>query len=257
MGSVTMQEIAGAVRSLGLSGMPVCVHSSLRSFGWVEGGPDAVIDAFLAEGCTLMVPTFSYHFNVAPPADDRPRRNGRSYQEGLPEPDGSRIFVPESPEVSREEMGAIPATVLGRVGRVRGNHPLNSFTAVGPLAHELVRHQTAIDVYAPLDRLVENRGLVLLMGVGLDTMTLLHRVEQRSGRRLLIRWGTEPRGTSPARAMRRLFQRLSQAGRRTCRDRAQLARGRQPVARVFGLGHPRAGSHGYSGRSGDNPLRAA
>ena len=36
---VTERDIALAIEKLGLSGKPVCIHSSLRSFGWVEGEP--------------------------------------------------------------------------------------------------------------------------------------------------------------------------------------------------------------------------
>ena len=35
------------------------VHSSLASFGRVEGGAAAVVQAFLDEGCTIVVPAFS------------------------------------------------------------------------------------------------------------------------------------------------------------------------------------------------------
>jgi aminoglycoside N3'-acetyltransferase len=35
---VTTSDIRLAIRNLGLAGRPLCVHSSLRSFGWVEGG---------------------------------------------------------------------------------------------------------------------------------------------------------------------------------------------------------------------------
>ena len=59
---MTKQEIINGLRSLGLKeGDLVLLHSSLYSLGHVEGGPDAVIDAFLetigAAG-TLLVPVF-------------------------------------------------------------------------------------------------------------------------------------------------------------------------------------------------------
>lgn len=57
---VTQDEIQAALRRLGMAGQPVCVHASLRSFGKVAGGAPAVMAAFLAEGCTLLVPSFSY-----------------------------------------------------------------------------------------------------------------------------------------------------------------------------------------------------
>ena len=66
--TVTEQEIRAALRTQRLSGQAVCVHSSLRSFGHVDGGAHAVVMAFLGEGCTLLVPTFTSAFEVAPPA---------------------------------------------------------------------------------------------------------------------------------------------------------------------------------------------
>ncbi len=43
------QTIQDGLRGLGLgAGDLVVVHSSLSSFGWVDGGADAVIDALLA-----------------------------------------------------------------------------------------------------------------------------------------------------------------------------------------------------------------
>ena len=62
--TVTEQEIRDALRSLDLSRRDVCVHSSLRSFGRVEGGARAVVGAFLEEGCTVLVPTFSSVFEI-------------------------------------------------------------------------------------------------------------------------------------------------------------------------------------------------
>ena len=56
------QEISAALQEMGLKKADkVLRHSSLLSLGQVEGGPDAVIDAFLdvlgSEG-TLLVPVF-------------------------------------------------------------------------------------------------------------------------------------------------------------------------------------------------------
>ena len=51
---VATQDIREAVRDLSLSGHPLCIHSSLRSFGWVDGGALAVVYGLLAEGCTII-----------------------------------------------------------------------------------------------------------------------------------------------------------------------------------------------------------
>ncbi|MFZ5825622.1 MAG: AAC(3) family N-acetyltransferase [Bacillota bacterium] len=193
---LTLESIREAVSNAGLSGKAVCLHSSLRSFGPVDGGPDTVIDGFLAEGCTLLVPAFAYGFGVSPPEDPamRPARNGTTYYDFPPAPPGPpSVYTPESPFISRS-MGAIPAALIGREGRVRGGHPLNSFAALGPLAAELVAGQRPLHVYAPLEALTRLGGSVVLAGVGLTRMTLLHLAEQRAGRTPFRRWYAGPQG---------------------------------------------------------------
>jgi aminoglycoside N3'-acetyltransferase len=62
---VTQQDIRQGLLRLGLKGGDtVLVHSSLSSFGWVEGSASAVVEALLQvlkEGGTLIAPTFSYY----------------------------------------------------------------------------------------------------------------------------------------------------------------------------------------------------
>ncbi len=95
-------------------------------------------------------------------------------------------------------MGLISATVVAWPGHVRGYHPLCSFTAVGPLAPLLISGQKPSDVYAPLKRLAKAKGSIILMGVGLDKMTLLHLAEQRAGRTLFRRWANDLTGAPMA-----------------------------------------------------------
>jgi aminoglycoside 3-N-acetyltransferase len=79
---VAESDIRQAIVELGLSGTVLCVHSSLRSFGWVERGADAVIDALLAEGSTILVPTMTWEYGTGPPPgrELRPARNGFDYE---------------------------------------------------------------------------------------------------------------------------------------------------------------------------------
>jgi aminoglycoside N3'-acetyltransferase len=187
---VTIDSIQNAARSLGLSGRPICVHASLRSFGWVEGGPQTVIDGLLAEGCTVVVPTFSWDsFAVDPLLHQQPARNGSDYVAQPRERAGThRIYTPDSTELDQADMGAIPAAVLAMPDHVRGNHPLCSFSAVGPLARELISAQAPLRVFGPLELLADRHGTIILMGVGLDSMTFLHLAEQHAGRNLFRRW---------------------------------------------------------------------
>src|SRR5688500_10367636 len=197
--SVALADIRSALRRLGLSGQPVCAHSSLRSFGHVEGGARTVVDAFLAERCTLMVPTHSYAFSVRPLPHQRPERNGTRYHfpPDAPAEPGDPVAAPpifqtSSTEISREDMGAIPAEVVAMPGRVRGNHPIGSFTAIGPLADALISVQQPLDLFAPHEALVQHRGWLLLIGVTLRRMTFLHFAEKRAGRTPFRRWANGP-----------------------------------------------------------------
>jgi aminoglycoside N3'-acetyltransferase len=193
---VDKREMNRAIVELGLGDLPVCVHASLRSFGWVEGGADAIVDSLLANGCTVVVPSFTSAFAISPPQHLRPPQNGFDYdrveQKGS---ESSTVYTPETSEID-SSLGAVPKAVLARPGRARGNSPLNSFAAVGPLAERLVAGQTTVDVYAPLDALSSAGGTVVLMGVGLDRMTLLHLAEHQAGRTLFRRWAKDANGES-------------------------------------------------------------
>ncbi len=194
--SVIQNDIRRAIHELELVDLPLCVHSSLRSFGWVEGGSKTVIEGLLAEGCTLMVPSFSDEFEVAPPRNRRYPRNGCSYETDFPAIDGrAGVFTTETLAIEAG-LGAIPEAVVADARRARGNHPLNSFAAIGALAVGLVGDQTPLDVYAPLRALAARDGWVVLMGVDLTSMTLIHLAEAMAGRTLFRRWAIGANGTT-------------------------------------------------------------
>ncbi len=196
--TVVMNDIRRAVRTLGLSGRPVCVHSSLRSFGRVEHGATTILQGLLAEGCTVLVPSFSIAaFAIEPPAsaEMRPARNGLDYEGSTTFylAGGRDTYRPDTREIDLS-MGAIPAAVVNWPERIRGDHPLNSFAAIGPLARLLLQDQNFTDVYAPLRALTERNGAIVLMGVGLERLTFLHYAEQAAGRIPFRRWANGPDG---------------------------------------------------------------
>jgi aminoglycoside 3-N-acetyltransferase len=189
---VTARDISGAVQALDLSGRPLCIHASLSSFGWVEGGAGAVVDGLLAEGCTVMAPTFSWVFAVAHPGTG-PAQNAWDYEEYSGHTTGmDRVYTTDTSEIDRDDMGAIAAEIVARPGRSRGDHPLCSFAAVGPLAEALTQGQRALDVWSPLRALAQMGGSAVLMGVGLERMSLLHLAEQMAGRNQFRRWANGP-----------------------------------------------------------------
>lgn len=157
--SVTRSDIARALRGAGLRpGDRVLLHSSLSSMGWVEGGADAVIDAFLdvldpRQG-TLMVPTF-----------------------GLCEGPWDPARVPSS-------TGRITETLRLRPQAIRSIHPSHSVAAIGRDAARLTAghlEAEANGVGSPIDRLAQSGGYVLLLGVGHDRNTTIHTAEVYAG----------------------------------------------------------------------------
>src|SRR5207249_7300440 len=170
-------EFLGALGTLKLSSVPLCIHCSLRSFGWFEGGTPAIVECLMAQNCTALVPAFSYQFLVPPPPEQRPTRNGWDYSSVANSPgNNSMVYSPESTDIDRD-MGALAAEIVAQPGRYRGDHALNSFAAVGPLAHRLISKQGPLDVYGPLKELAAADGFIVLMGVGPEKMTLIHLAE--------------------------------------------------------------------------------
>lgn len=183
---VSVQEVIEGARAADLADLPIFVHSSLSSFGCVENGADTIIDGLLQLGCTVVVPTFTSDFELQPPPERCLTRNAWNYDDQALDV-RSDIFDPLQNYVS-PGMGIIPSTLLRRRNRVRGSHPTNSMTALGPLAKEIVCGQTFLDVYAPIQKLADLGGKFLLMGVGLTAMTAIHLAERLSGRELFRRW---------------------------------------------------------------------
>mgnify|MGYP000076626172 CR=1 FL=1 len=194
---LTKNDFIKAIKTNGLAGKCVCVHSSIKSFMMdIKGGVQTIIQAFIDCGCTLMVPTFSFYaFTIKPPENMKPKRNGVDYNKleflNFYSP---KLFTPESKEIDKDKMGLLPYTVVNTEGRVRGEHPLCSFTAIGPFANDLIKGQKNMDVFAPLRELALFAGFVILMGVDLNRMTLLHLAEQMAGRKMFLRWANNING---------------------------------------------------------------
>ena len=120
-----------------------------------------------------MVPTFSHVYVIPPPEGQRLERNYPD-DEAFDEPVRGRdmVYTCDSQEIDTP-MGALPVALLAMEGRARGYHPLCSFSAVGPAAHDLVASQSPLDIYGPARELARMDGLVVLMGVGLTRVTAL------------------------------------------------------------------------------------
>jgi len=149
---VSKEDIKSGLRQLGLKpGALVMVHSSLSSFGYVEGGAETVIDALLemvGEEGTVMVPTYS--------------TNRRRLDTGEEE------FLPYDAENTPVWTGIIPETFRKRTEAIRSANPTHSLAAIGPKTKELIEG---------LHRLVELDGFVLMLGIDLRTNSAMHLSE--------------------------------------------------------------------------------
>ncbi|MCL2426977.1 MAG: AAC(3) family N-acetyltransferase [Oscillospiraceae bacterium] len=192
--TVTKGDIKKSILESKLNNKTLCIHSSLKSFGEVIGGANTVIDAFLESGCTILAPAFQYDFQI--PAIENIEQNGDYEYENSLKPH-HRIYSTNISNITAD-MGAIPKAMVNTKGRHRGNHPSDSFVALGPHAEELICVQTFENVYGPFQKMIEMGSKIIMMGVGLNKMTAIHYAEQLSGRELYVRWALDHNG-NPAR----------------------------------------------------------
>ena len=177
---VTVDRLAADLRELGVeAGDARLVHSSLRELGWVAGGPQAVVDALqrvVTDAGTLTMPAHSTQYSdpsvwSAPPVPDHWVEQIR---EGMP---------PYRPEVTPTRgMGAIPECFRTYPGTRRSRHPLYSFAAWGAGNAEIVDDHSfanGLGEDAPLARVYDRGGSVLLLGTAYETCTSLHLAEYR------------------------------------------------------------------------------
>lgn len=157
---VTRQDIIDGLLRLGLGpGSILVVHSSLGSFGYVDGGAETVIAA-LEETVTrsglVIMPTHSLCLKGRPDVG------------------------PFDPVTSEAYTGTIP-NVFRRQGDVRRSlHPTHSDAAWGDRAEKLLadhERRGPVGADSPLDRAARWGGQVLFLGTGHGANTTLHLAE--------------------------------------------------------------------------------
>jgi aminoglycoside 3-N-acetyltransferase len=169
---VSEEDIKAGLRKLGLKrGDILGVHSSLGSFGYVEGGADAVIDALLevvGEEGTIVMPTHSTNLAEV-------KRTPEEIAIGVAWLYKILRFDPKETPCTT---GIIPETFRKRRGVRRSLHPVVSLAAAGPKAGEIIEagREGALEGW---EKLLEWDGYILLIGVGLEVCTAMHLAERR------------------------------------------------------------------------------
>ncbi|AJY75901.1 AAC(3) family N-acetyltransferase [Paenibacillus beijingensis] len=135
------------------------VHSSYKSIGEVEGGPDTILDAltdYMKNGL-LVMPTHTWSY----------------IDENNP-----RFHVQDSPSC----VGILTELFRKRPGVVRSLHPTHSVAALGKDAEAFVTGNEKCDTpcgpQSPWGKLLERKATIMLLGVDLRRNTFMHGIEE-------------------------------------------------------------------------------
>jgi aminoglycoside 3-N-acetyltransferase len=190
--AVTTRDIRAGLEQLGLTrSSAVIVHSSLSSFGHVDGGADAVVDALMATCGTLLLPGATSHTTGVPAPPNLVRENNASsnapdwasFDAGLSK---AAHFHQDLP--INANLGMIPETVRRTRRHVRSSHPYFSYIATGAGADDLIAAQRLDWPLGPIEALWQRGGHVLQLGVSHVTNTTIHLGEQLLGRARFYRY---------------------------------------------------------------------
>ncbi|MEO8358173.1 MAG: AAC(3) family N-acetyltransferase [Chloroflexota bacterium] len=158
---LTFEKLVEGFRNLGVEdGDTLLVHSSYKSFGELDGGPQTVIralEAALGVQGTLIMPTFNFDFNKGVPWDVRttPSRMGVLTELVRKDPRAKRVF-----------------------------HPFYSFAILGKHAGMLgsLRYKSAYERNSLFGELRDLNGKIMVIGLSYtNSMTFFHHIEQMEG----------------------------------------------------------------------------
>ncbi len=159
--SVTLKDIKLSLERFGFCrGDRIMVHSSLSSFGWVEGGAETVIKALMelvGEEGTILMPSFNH---------------------GTPfESCGAGFYDPyETPCIN----GKIPDTFWRMDGVYRSLDPTHPFAAWGKDALRYTKHHhltLTMGEDSPLGLIMRDGGYQINFGTTHSTTTAKHLAE--------------------------------------------------------------------------------
>lgn len=159
---VTKQDIFAMLEGVGIRpDDKVTIHTSLKAVGPIEGGAEALLDAlreYLCDGL-LLVPTHTW------------------------------LGIRERDYYDRERtepcIGVFPNIAAFHPDGVRSYHPTHSVVVFGKGAADYVAQEKTYTTGTPADnclsRLYQEHGKILLLGVGFESNTYIHAVEEHLG----------------------------------------------------------------------------
>jgi aminoglycoside 3-N-acetyltransferase len=160
---IETDQLEAELKKMGISeGDHVAVALSFKSIGFVNGGPDALIDALIdtigSKGTIMM----NAHTNYFP----------------ISEIDPNFIFDNETVPLT----GIVPQKLLKRKGSIRSRHPMFSVVAIGHLAGYLTEgHDECSNPYLPLEKLAQIGGKCLFIGIEGRLVAVRHEAQRRAG----------------------------------------------------------------------------
>jgi len=172
---ITRTRLVHDLRQLGVApGQVLMLHASVKSVGWIVGGPNVIIEALL----DVLTPSGTLMMYVG-------WQDGTYEMAQWPE-EKQRAYLEECPAFDpATSRGVAEWSILNDClrtwpGAHRSANPEASMVAVGAAAEWLVADHPLQYGYgwgSPLEKLVEIGGSVLLLGSPLDAVTLLHYSE--------------------------------------------------------------------------------
>jgi aminoglycoside 3-N-acetyltransferase len=175
---VTHSQLVDELTALGVApGQIVMVHASVNAIGRIMGGPNVLVQALL----DALAPTGTLMMYVG--WEDIP-----DFVSNLPPAVQQEYYAehpPFDPRIARamRDHGILAEIVRGWPSARRSLNPEASVAAIGARAEWITQDHPLNYGYgagSPLEKLVEARGQVLMLGAPLDTLTLLHYAENRA-----------------------------------------------------------------------------
>jgi aminoglycoside 3-N-acetyltransferase len=144
------------------------------------------LGALLEHFNTIIMPTFTYKTMIIP--EDGPPDNAIEYGTMKDLNKMAEFFYNDMP--ADKLMGVVAETLRQHREARRSGHPILSFSGVN--ADEFIETQQINAPLAPIAKLADQDGWVLLLGVSHKVNTSIHMGERLAGRKTFVRWALMP-----------------------------------------------------------------